>query len=168
MESPWATTSRTQIPVGSSVSQIAISETSCKRPSPVSDHLSLTSTAVAYGTFHCIRKIKCIVNARNLKRDILVDNCILQHSLVFITETFPQCTWSTYSVILVYTKPVNIHFVALWLATQARDTHWILLVCKTQWTRARASNDQITFIFCHWLFTGLLYTNTMIHLSVGE
>ena len=39
----------TKIPIGSSVSQIAISETSRKRPPPLSDHLSLTSRVVAYG-----------------------------------------------------------------------------------------------------------------------
>ena len=44
----------TKIPIGSSVSQIAISETSRKRPPPVSDHLNLTSRVVTYGRFHCI------------------------------------------------------------------------------------------------------------------
>ena len=44
MEPPWATTSLsdhlTKIPIGSSVSQIAISETSHKRPPLLSDHLT--------------------------------------------------------------------------------------------------------------------------------
>ena len=40
--------------IGSSVSQIAISETSHKQPPSISDHLSLTSMVVAYGRFHCI------------------------------------------------------------------------------------------------------------------
>ena len=30
------------------------------------------------------------------------------------------------------------------------------------------SFDQIKFIFCRWLFTGLVYTNTIIHLTVGK
>ena len=33
---------------------------------------------------------------------------------------------------LVYTKPVNIHFRTLWLATQARDILHYPMVCKTQ------------------------------------
>ena len=45
-----------KIPIGSSASYIAISETSCKRSPPVSDHLSLTSRVVAYGRFHCIKQ----------------------------------------------------------------------------------------------------------------
>ena len=28
--------------------------------------------------------------------------------------------------------------------------------------------DQTKFSFCRWLFTGLVYTRTIIHLSVGE
>ena len=44
----------TQILIGSSISQIAISETSCKQPPPVSDHLSLTTRVAAYRRFHCI------------------------------------------------------------------------------------------------------------------
>ena len=68
---------------------------------------------------------------------------------------------------------MNIHFRALWLATQARDILWYPLVCKTHLTRARMitfqpSFDKTIFFFCHWLFTGLLYTKTIIHLSVGE
>ena len=46
----------TKIPIGSSVSQTAISKTSCKRPPPVSDHLSLTSRVLTYG-----RSQNCIV-----------------------------------------------------------------------------------------------------------
>ena len=38
---------------------------------------------------------------------------------------------------------------------------------------ARATNhqpsfDQMKYIFYHWLFTGLVYTNTSIHLYFGE
>ena len=44
----------TKVLIGSSVSQIAVRETSRKRPTPVSDHLSLTSRMVAYGRFHCM------------------------------------------------------------------------------------------------------------------
>ena len=44
----------TKVPIGSSLSQIAIIESSRKRPPPVSDHLNLTSRVVAYGRFHCI------------------------------------------------------------------------------------------------------------------
>ena len=40
--------------IGSSVCQIAISETSRKQSPPVNDHLSLTSRVVAYWRFHCI------------------------------------------------------------------------------------------------------------------
>ena len=47
----------TKILIGSSVSQIAISESSHKRPPPLSDHLSLTSRMVAYGRFHCCKII---------------------------------------------------------------------------------------------------------------
>ena len=54
-----------------------------------------------------------------------------------------------------------------------RDIHW-LSKTKTQWTRACAIAfpaefwpDKIIF-FCRWLFTGLVYTNTIIHLSVGK
>ena len=44
-----------KILIGSSISQIAISETSHKQPPPISDHhLSLTSRVVTYGRFHCI------------------------------------------------------------------------------------------------------------------
>ena len=28
--------------------------------------------------------------------------------------------------------------------------------------------EQIKFIFCRWLFTGLVYTDTVIHLHFGE
>ena len=74
---------------------------------------------------------------------------------------------------LVYTKTINIRFRALWLATQARDILHYPLVCKTQWTRARVitfqpSFKQIKFIFYRWLFTGLVYTSTIIRLRVGE
>ena len=64
VEPPWATTPLkrplllsdhlTKVPIGSSLSQIAIIESSRKRPPPVSDHLSLTSRVVAYGRFLCI------------------------------------------------------------------------------------------------------------------
>ena len=64
VEHPWATTSRkrplllsdhlTKVRIGSSLSQIAIIESSRKRPPPVSDHLSLTSRVVTYGRFLCI------------------------------------------------------------------------------------------------------------------
>ena len=46
-------------PIGSSVSQIAISESSRKRPPPVRDpHLSLTSSVVVYERFQLYRSIK--------------------------------------------------------------------------------------------------------------
>ena len=38
---------------------------------------------------------------------------------------------------IVYTKPVNIHSCALWLATQARDILSYQLVCKAKWQRTR-------------------------------
>ena len=45
--------------IGSSVSQIAISESSRKRPPPVRDpHLSLTSSVVVYERFQLYRSIK--------------------------------------------------------------------------------------------------------------
>ena len=74
---------------------------------------------------------------------------------------------------LVYIKPVTIHFRALWLATQARDILHYPLVCKTQWTRARVISFPAKFWpdkihFYRWLFSGLVYTNTIIHLSVSR
>ena len=43
----------TKISIGSSISQIALSETFRKWPPPVSDHLSVTSRVAAYERFHC-------------------------------------------------------------------------------------------------------------------
>ena len=49
---PLVSNHLTKILICSSVSQIAISETSRKWPPPVGDHLSLTPREVAYGRFH--------------------------------------------------------------------------------------------------------------------
>ena len=46
--------------------------------------------------------------------------------------------------LFTFAKPVNIHFRALWLATQSCYILW--LVCKTQWTRAWV----ITFTAEYW------------------
>ena len=90
------------------------------------------------------------------------------------------CIWFSYLryqhllyTYLVYTKPVNIHFHTLWLATQVGDIHLIF----TQWTCVQIITfpaefwpDYYYYFFCHWLFTGLvycIYTRTIIHLSVG-
>ena len=43
-------------------SEIAISESSRKRPPPVSDQLSLTSRVVAFGKFHCIQLLRTFLS----------------------------------------------------------------------------------------------------------
>ena len=80
-----------------------------------------------------------------------------------------QCRRSkTKSNNVVYTKPVNIYFLVVWLATQARDILWYLLVCKTQWTSTsnhpfQLNFDQIKLLFLslviHWFG---IYTKTII------
>ena len=57
-----------------SCSQIAINETSHKRPPLISNHLSLTSRVVTYGRFHCIlekcvRQIFCLFCLRRGRRE---------------------------------------------------------------------------------------------------
>ena len=58
-----------------------------------------------------------------------------------------------------------VFFCALWLATRARDIHRISTALRnTMDARDRVlisqpSFDRITFIFCRWLFTGLVYTD---------
>ena len=49
---------------------------------------------------------------------------ILCFAFSFYVLNFQQVRVDCYDE-LVYTKPVNIHFRALWLATQAQDIHWI-------------------------------------------
>ena len=50
----------TKILIGSSISQIAIGETSHTQPPPSSDHLSLISRVVTYGRFNCITIISYV------------------------------------------------------------------------------------------------------------
>ena len=63
-------------------------------------------------------------------------------------------------------KQWNIHFCALWLA---RDILWYPLVWKTRWTHAWVPtfpaefwpDNSMSFFFCRWLFTGLVYTKCL-------
>ena len=59
---------------------------------------------------------------------------------------------------IIITKPVDIYFRTLWLATQARDILHYPLVCKTQWTRARV----IAFPAEFWLMK-FIYLSLAIH-----
>ena len=104
--------------------------------------------------------------------------CRDQANIIYLPTYLPTnphqcCPSKMYQYLnLVYTKLVNSVFRAFWLTTQARDILHYPLVCKTQRTRARVITfpaefwpDKIHFFF-RWLFTGLVYTNTIIHLSV--
>ena len=90
-------------------------------------------------------------------------------------QTNKQTIKQTIAQFSIYTKPVNIHFCTIWLATQAQDILWYPLVCKTNWTRMRVVTFpaviwplklHILSLAIHWF--GIYCTNTIIHLSVGE
>ena len=85
-----------------------------------------------------------------------------------------RCTPSTYQA---------NEYRALWLVLIGYSSSRYPLVCKTQWTRARVitfqpSSDQVIHCccccccccwwWCRWLLIGLVYTKTIIHLSVSE
>ena len=91
-----------------------------------------------------------------------------RNSYVHEEEQCRRSKTKSNNVVYTCTKPVNIYFLVVWLATQARDILWYLLVCKTQWTSTsnhpfQLNFDQIKLLFLslviHWFG---IYTKTII------
>ena len=104
--------------------------------------------------------------------------CSGSSGVVLISNVSFREEWTSFTnnVDLVYTKLANIHFRAFWLATQARDIHYISrLVCKTQWTRARVMSfpaefwpDEFYFLFLYIHIHTYTHTHVRTHTFIQK